>query len=238
MLGLFRAFFSMLHVYLREKEQLHLQTYISLPSSYLWYIHQLLIKKQILMFIFMPWNLLLFILNKAFIFNFLSKTFKSLCIYIQSPASIFRHKSHSHQWVSMAILPEVRLEDANLMFMCFDKNIFTHFEFFSANSIIFFPPHSTNPIHWIFNSTGDIRSDHLTHVDNVIVETKTLSFYILYARLERWSKWIQCLLKNPIYISSNVKEDRKKKNKYFAATFWNLIKWASQMFVTWTKFSL
>lgn len=54
----------MLHVYLREKEQLHLQTYISFPSSYLWYIHQLLIKKQILMLIFMPWNLLLFVLNK------------------------------------------------------------------------------------------------------------------------------------------------------------------------------
>lgn len=44
----------MLHVYLREKEQLHLQTYISLSTSYLWYIYQLLIKKQMLMLIFIP----------------------------------------------------------------------------------------------------------------------------------------------------------------------------------------
>lgn len=38
----------------------------------------------------------------------------------------------------MGFLPEVRLEDADLMFMCFDKNIFTHFEFFSADSIDLF----------------------------------------------------------------------------------------------------
>lgn len=42
----------------------------------------------------------------------------------------------------MEFLPEVTLEDADLMFMCFDKNILTHFESFSADNIDLFLPHS------------------------------------------------------------------------------------------------